>query len=103
MCFSMSREVNMFYHFYVNSQTIACLCVLASVSTVHYFSRFGANASFYLPVNSFFPFTGLLTTYVALNLMDGHGQPALLYIVPFTLGMLQEAQRTSLIVEQPSP
>ncbi|PSS11398.1 Signal peptide peptidase-like [Actinidia chinensis var. chinensis] len=29
---------------------------------------------------------GLLVTYVALNLMDGHGQPALLYIVPFTLG-----------------
>ncbi|KAL6495498.1 Signal peptide peptidase-like 4 [Orobanche gracilis] len=31
---------------------------------------------------------GLLTTYVALNMMDGHGQPALLYIVPFTLGTL---------------
>lgn len=31
---------------------------------------------------------GLLVTYVALNLMDGHGQPALLYIVPFTLGNL---------------
>ncbi|KAI4303375.1 hypothetical protein MLD38_039015 [Melastoma candidum] len=29
---------------------------------------------------------GLLVTYMALNLMDGHGQPALLYIVPFTLG-----------------
>jgi signal peptide peptidase-like protein 2B len=29
---------------------------------------------------------GLLVTYLALNLMDGHGQPALLYIVPFTLG-----------------
>uniref|UniRef100_A0A7N0UVX1 Signal peptide peptidase-like 2 n=1 Tax=Kalanchoe fedtschenkoi TaxID=63787 RepID=A0A7N0UVX1_KALFE len=29
---------------------------------------------------------GLLVTYVSLNLMDGHGQPALLYIVPFTLG-----------------
>ncbi|KAK8504967.1 hypothetical protein V6N13_133666 [Hibiscus sabdariffa] len=29
---------------------------------------------------------GLLVTYIALNLMDGHGQPALLYIVPFTLG-----------------
>uniref|UniRef100_A0A5B7AA64 Putative signal peptide peptidase-like 2 n=1 Tax=Davidia involucrata TaxID=16924 RepID=A0A5B7AA64_DAVIN len=29
---------------------------------------------------------GLLITYIALNLMDGHGQPALLYIVPFTLG-----------------
>ncbi|CAH9069112.1 unnamed protein product [Cuscuta europaea] len=29
---------------------------------------------------------GLLITYVALNLMDGHGQPALLYIVPFTVG-----------------
>ncbi|XP_042505964.1 signal peptide peptidase-like 2 [Macadamia integrifolia] len=29
---------------------------------------------------------GLLVTYVALNLMDGHGQPALLYIVPFMLG-----------------
>ncbi|GMH00512.1 hypothetical protein Nepgr_002351 [Nepenthes gracilis] len=31
---------------------------------------------------------GLLMTYVALNMMDGHGQPALLYIVPFTLGTL---------------
>ena len=31
-------------------------------------------------------YPGLLITYVALNLMDGHGQPALLYIVPFTLG-----------------
>ncbi|CAM8879883.1 unnamed protein product [Rhodiola kirilowii] len=31
---------------------------------------------------------GLLVTYIALNLMDGHGQPALLYIVPFTLGTL---------------
>ncbi|CAA2992964.1 signal peptide peptidase-like 4 [Olea europaea subsp. europaea] len=31
--------------------------------------------------------SGLLVTYVALNMMDGHGQPALLYIVPFTLGM----------------
>ncbi|KAL5207610.1 hypothetical protein ABZP36_032045, partial [Zizania latifolia] len=30
--------------------------------------------------------SGLMITYVALNLMDGHGQPALLYIVPFTLG-----------------
>ncbi|CAL5192690.1 unnamed protein product [Lathyrus oleraceus] len=29
---------------------------------------------------------GLLVTYLALNLMDGHGQPALLYIVPSTLG-----------------
>ncbi|XP_043720078.1 signal peptide peptidase-like 2 [Telopea speciosissima] len=29
---------------------------------------------------------GLLITYVALNLMDGHGQPALLYIVPLMLG-----------------
>ncbi|XP_059301625.1 signal peptide peptidase-like 4 isoform X1 [Lycium ferocissimum] len=29
---------------------------------------------------------GLFVTYVALNLMDGRGQPALLYIVPFTLG-----------------
>lgn len=33
--------------------------------------------------------TGLLITYVALNLMDGHGQPALLYIVPFTLGNIR--------------
>ncbi|XP_047320020.1 signal peptide peptidase-like 4 [Impatiens glandulifera] len=31
---------------------------------------------------------GLLITYIALNMMDGHGQPALLYIVPFTLGTL---------------
>ena len=32
---------------------------------------------------------GLLITYMALNMMDGHGQPALLYIVPFTLGKEQ--------------
>ncbi|GAB2224135.1 hypothetical protein Droror1_Dr00004883 [Drosera rotundifolia] len=31
---------------------------------------------------------GLVTTYIALNLMDAHGQPALLYTVPFTLGTL---------------
>ncbi|KAJ8450232.1 hypothetical protein Cgig2_033426 [Carnegiea gigantea] len=31
---------------------------------------------------------GLLVTYMALNVMDGHGQPALLYIVPFTVGTL---------------
>ncbi|ONK55523.1 uncharacterized protein A4U43_UnF2250 [Asparagus officinalis] len=36
---------------------------------------------------------GLLITYVALNLMDGHGQPALLYIVPFTLGTLSALGR----------
>lgn len=34
----------------------------------------------------FLTITGLLITYIALNLMDGHGQPALLYIVPFILG-----------------
>lgn len=38
--------------------------------------------------NSLGKLAGLLITYVALNLMDGHGQPALLYIVPFTLGSL---------------
>ena len=30
---------------------------------------------------------GLFLTYVALNVMNGSGQPALLYIVPCTLGM----------------
>lgn len=39
---------------------------------------------------------GLLITYVALNLMDGHGQPALLYIVPFTLGKLQQLEKGAL-------
>ncbi|XP_025692974.1 signal peptide peptidase-like 2 [Arachis hypogaea] len=41
---------------------------------------------------------GLLLTYIALNLMDGHGQPALLYIVPFTLGtfLLLEKKRGEL-------
>ncbi|KAL0392536.1 UNVERIFIED_CONTAM: Signal peptide peptidase-like 3 [Sesamum radiatum] len=29
---------------------------------------------------------GLLFTYLGLYLMDGHGQPALLYLVPCTLG-----------------
>ncbi|CAN1253869.1 Signal peptide peptidase-like 2 [Linum perenne] len=37
---------------------------------------------------------GLLVTYIALNLMDGHGQPALLYIVPFTLGKTLEVPET---------
>ncbi|KAK1267650.1 Signal peptide peptidase-like 4 [Acorus gramineus] len=36
---------------------------------------------------------GLLITYVALNLMDGRGQPALLYIVPFTLGTISALGR----------
>lgn len=30
---------------------------------------------------------GLLFTYLGLYLMNGHGQPALLYLVPCTLGM----------------
>ena len=39
---------------------------------------------------------GLLITYVAWNLMGGHGVPALLYIDPFTLGNFssQEARKT---------
>ncbi|KAK1374826.1 PA domain-containing protein [Heracleum sosnowskyi] len=36
---------------------------------------------------------GLLITYVAFNLMDGDGQPALLYIVPFTLGTIMALGR----------
>ncbi|KAF6133973.1 hypothetical protein GIB67_040737 [Kingdonia uniflora] len=31
---------------------------------------------------------GLCLTYLALYLMDGHGQPALLYLVPCTLGVI---------------
>lgn len=34
----------------------------------------------------FFFHVGLFLTYLALFLMDGHGQPALLYLVPCTLG-----------------
>uniref|UniRef100_A0A6N2MYP7 Uncharacterized protein n=1 Tax=Salix viminalis TaxID=40686 RepID=A0A6N2MYP7_SALVM len=30
---------------------------------------------------------GLFLTYIGLYLMDGHGQPALLYLVPCTLGL----------------
>lgn len=33
-----------------------------------------------------FPASGLFLTYLGLYLMDGHGQPALLYLVPCTLG-----------------
>lgn len=33
-----------------------------------------------------FPASGLFLTYLGLCLMDGHGQPALLYLVPCTLG-----------------
>ncbi|XP_023534333.1 signal peptide peptidase-like 2 [Cucurbita pepo subsp. pepo] len=45
------------------------------------------RAGYFLPAMLAYG-SGLLITYVALNLMDGHGQPALLYIVPFTLGTL---------------
>lgn len=31
---------------------------------------------------------GLFLTYLGLFLMDGHGQPALLYLVPCTLGKI---------------
>ncbi|KAK9288813.1 hypothetical protein L1049_017278 [Liquidambar formosana] len=31
---------------------------------------------------------GLILTYIGLYLMDGHGQPALLYLVPCTLGLI---------------
>ncbi|KAF9610074.1 hypothetical protein IFM89_019914 [Coptis chinensis] len=31
---------------------------------------------------------GLFLTYLGLYLMDGHGQPALLYLVPCTLGVV---------------
>lgn len=31
---------------------------------------------------------GLLFTYLGMYLMNGHGQPALLYLVPCTLGMM---------------
>jgi hypothetical protein len=41
---------------------------------------------------------GLLITYVALNLMDRHGQPALLYIVPFTLGSFYEKDHYFIII-----
>lgn len=33
-----------------------------------------------------FPVSGLFLTYLGLYLMNGHGQPALLYLVPCTLG-----------------
>jgi signal peptide peptidase-like protein 2B len=62
---------------------------------------------------------GLLFTYLGLYLMDGHGQPALLYLVPCTLGLIiilgwvrgelkdlwtygaDSAQPTEPLVEQP--
>ncbi|KAK6914399.1 Peptidase A22B, signal peptide peptidase [Dillenia turbinata] len=31
---------------------------------------------------------GLFVTYLGLYMMDGHGQPALLYLVPCTLGVV---------------
>lgn len=34
-------------------------------------------------------FAGLFLTYLGLYLMDGNGQPALLYLVPCTLGTYQ--------------
>ncbi|KAH1106214.1 hypothetical protein J1N35_009982 [Gossypium stocksii] len=47
---------------------------------------------------------GLLITYVALNLMDGHGQAALLFIVPFTLeifsGAMKKKKRIQLHVDE---
>lgn len=33
-------------------------------------------------------YSGLFLTYLGLYLMQGHGQPALMYLVPCTLGLL---------------
>lgn len=67
----------------------------------HKISRFGAfklleyglYIYFYDSMLSFrwywqkvFPASGLFLTYLGLYLMDGNGQPALLYLVPCTLG-----------------
>jgi len=44
--------------------------------------------------NGYFPWLmfgyglGLFLTYLGLYVMNGHGQPALLYLVPCTLGIL---------------
>lgn len=43
----------------------------------------------------FFLCPGLTLTYVALYVMNGHGQPALLYLVPCTLG-ISKAQMSNL-------
>lgn len=65
---------------YIITKTLRCIfCWLRSCMMIDWANTY------------FFPnFLGLLITYVALNLMDGHGQPALLYIVPFTLGSFCE-------------
>ncbi|XLR23512.1 hypothetical protein HN51_069876 [Arachis hypogaea] len=40
----------------------------------------------------FMPWLGLFLTYLGLYLMKGHGQPALLYLVPCTLGSRKMAK-----------
>lgn len=37
-------------------------------------------------VHGYYIVAGLFFTYLGLYLMNGHGQPALLYLVPCTLG-----------------
>ena len=66
---------------------------------VHIYIYYFLNLLFqkYSDIKSLKYMAGLLITYVALNLMDGHGQPALLYIVPFTLGnFVKKHRETSL-------
>lgn len=41
---------------------------------------------------------GLLFTYLGMYLMNGHGQPALLYLVPCTLGMMNLKSRLLICV-----
>ncbi|MCI21622.1 signal peptide peptidase-like 5-like, partial [Trifolium medium] len=38
-------------------------------------------------IEDVFPVLGLFFTYLGLYMMNGHGQPALLYLVPCTLGV----------------
>lgn len=43
----------------------------------------------YLTVCTYlFIYSGLFLTYLGLYLMQGHGQPALMYLVPCTLGLI---------------
>lgn len=47
--------------------------------------------------------TGLFFTYLGLYLMNGHGQPALLYLVPCTLGTTITFPLFNLFMLQLSP
>jgi hypothetical protein len=74
------------YKFHSRLQCEQKICYYVDYSELFPRKSTGRGGLRYSIISDNFPRLGLFLTYLALFLMDGHGQPALLYLVPCTLG-----------------